>query len=271
MNTSHLNKAVFFPIMIAVFFCAHAQEKPVHNAEELAKKLANPIGGLISVPLQNNIDYDIGSFHGSKYTLNFQPVIPIQISKKYNLITRYILPIVDQHDISGEGDSQSGLSDATVSAFFTPINNKGGSIWGVGPAFLFPTGTNDFLSARKWGIGPTFIILKQATGLTYGFLTNQLWSFAGDDNRSDINQMFFQPFLTHNWKSGAGISLSSEMNFNWEANTTTISLDPSVSAVTKLGKQAVSVALGPRIPLAAPSGSKPDFGLRATLTFVFPK
>jgi hypothetical protein len=144
-------------------------------------------------------------------------------------------------------------------------------MWGAGPAFLIPTGTNDFLSARKWGIGPTAIILKQAAGLTYGFLVNQLWSFAGDENRSDINQMFFQPFLSHNWKSGAGISLSSEMNFNWEANTTTISLDPSVSAVTKLGKQAVSLALGPRIPLAAPSGSKPDFGLRATLTFVFPK
>jgi len=69
-----------------------------------------------------------------------------------------------------------------------------------------------------------------------------------DEDRSDINQMFFQPFLSHNWKSGAGISLSSEMNFNWEANTTTISLDPSVSAVTKLGKQALSLALGPRIP-----------------------
>jgi hypothetical protein len=264
-------RGAFLASVMQLALLSKAQEKPGANTEELAKKLANPIGGLISVPLQNNIDYDMGSFHGSKYTLNFQPVIPIQLSGKFNLITRYIIPIVDQHDISKEGESQSGLSDATVSAFFTPISNKAGPIWGAGPAFLFPTGTNDFLSARKWAIGPTFIILKQATGLTYGFLANQLWSFAGDESRSDINQMFFQPFLTHNWKSGAGISLSSEMNFNWQANTTIISLDPSVSAVTKLGKQAASVALGPRIPLAAPSGSKPDVGLRATLTFVFPK
>jgi hypothetical protein len=38
-----------------------AQEKPVASAEELAKKLSNPIAGLISVPLQNNIDYGIGA------------------------------------------------------------------------------------------------------------------------------------------------------------------------------------------------------------------
>jgi hypothetical protein len=271
MKITLRNKTLLSIASIAMSFLVKAQEKPAASAEELAKKLANPIAGLISVPLQNNIDYDIGAFHGSKYTLNFQPVVPIQLNQKLNLITRYIVPIVDQHDITGEGDVQFGLSDATVSAFFTPINSKNGLMWGAGPAFLFPTGTNDFLSARQWGVGPTAIILKQATGLTYGFLVNQLWSFAGDENRSDINQMFFQPFLSHNWKSGAGISLSSEMNFNWEANTTTISLDPSVSAVTKLGKQAVSVALGPRIPLAAPSGSKPDFGFRATLTFVFPK
>src|SRR5258705_12580508 len=147
-----------------------AQEKPAASAEELAKKLANPVAGLISVPFQNNIDYDIGPFHGSKYTLNFQPVIPIQFNQKFNVITRYIVPIVDQHDITGEGDIQFGLSDATISAFFTPVSNKNGFIWGAGPAFLIPTGTNDFLSTRNWGIGPTVIILKQATGLTYGVL-----------------------------------------------------------------------------------------------------
>jgi hypothetical protein len=190
------SKILFINVFSSLSICVYAQEKPAASAEELAKKLANPIAGLISVPLQNNIDYDIGPYHGSKYTLNFQPVVPIQLNQKLNLITRYIVPIVDQHDITGEGDIQFGLSDATVSAFFTPINSKNGLMWGAGPAFLIPTGTNDFLSARKWGIGPTAIILKQAAGLTYGFLINQLWSFAGDENRSDVNQMFFQPFLS---------------------------------------------------------------------------
>jgi len=71
------------------------------------------------VPFQNNVDCGIGTYHGSKYTLNFQPVIPISLSPKLNLITRYVIPIVDQHDITGEGEDEFGLSDATISGFFS--------------------------------------------------------------------------------------------------------------------------------------------------------
>jgi len=250
-------------------FCAKAQENA--GAQELAEKLSNPVSGLISVPLQSNLDYGIGSRNGSKYTTNIQPVVPINLSSALNLITRYIVPVVDQRDITGDNTSQFGLGDATVSAFFTPVKVKNGIIWAAGPAFLIPTGTHDLLSTRKWGTGPTALLFRQHSGLTYGFLVNQIWSFAGDKNRSDVNQMFLQPSFTKNFKSGAGISASSEITFNWEAGTTTAFLIPTVSGITKLGKQTVSMAVGPRIPLGAPSDIKSDWGLRAALTFVFSK
>lgn len=249
----------------------NAQEKPGASAQELADKLSNPVASLISVPFQSNVDYGIGPYHGSKYTLNFQPVVPLSLSSKLNLITRYIIPIIDQHDITGEGEDQFGLSDATVSAFFAPANTMNGVIWGVGPAFLFPIGTNDYLSTRKWGIGPTALLLKQTHGLTLGFLANQLWSFAGDKNRSDVNQMFLQPFFSKSWKSGASAGINSEITFNWEANATTAFLNPIITGITKLGKQTVSITVGPRIPLAGPENGKADFGFRGVLTLVFPK
>jgi hypothetical protein len=83
--------------------------------------------------------------------------------------------------------------------------------------------------------------------------------------------MFLQPFFAKSWKSGASVSVNSEMTFNWEANSATISLNPLVSGVTKLGKQTIQLGIGPRIPLSYPSEAKPDFGIRAALTFVFPK
>jgi len=256
-----------------ISFCliAKSQEKSAANAQEVADKLSNPVSGIVSMPFQNNIDYGIGTFNGSKYTLNFQPVIPIALGKNLNLITRYVIPIVDQRDVTGENTSQFGLSDATVSAFFTPVKTRNGLIWGAGPAFLFPIGTDDLLSTRKWAVGPTAILLKQLNGFTYGFLVNQLWSVAGEKNRPDVNQMFLQPFIAKNWKSGAGISLSGEVTENWESSTTTVFLNPVVNGVTKLGKQIVQLGIGPRIEIAGPSGSKSDFGLRAVLTFVFSK
>lgn len=252
---------------------ANAQEQTqakAANAEDVAKKLSNPVANLISVPFQSNVDYGIGAYHGSKYTMNFQPVIPIPLGQKVNLITRWIVPVIDQNSISAEGRSEFGLSDATISGFFSPTNGKNGITWGLGPAFLVPIGTSDFLSTRKWGAGPTAVILQQKKGWTYGFLVNQIWSFAGDEHRADVNQMFFQPFLAYNWKSGGGITLNSEQTYNWVTHTTTIFINPIISAVTKLGSQTVSLAVGPRIPAVGPDDVMPEFGLRGVITLVFP-
>jgi hypothetical protein len=51
------------------------------DASELAKKLSSPVAALISVPLQSNFDFGLGpNEDGFKYTLNFQPVIPISLN-----------------------------------------------------------------------------------------------------------------------------------------------------------------------------------------------
>src|SRR5690606_14850807 len=115
------------------------------------------------------------------------------------------------------------------------VSPKQGSFtWGVGPAILIPTGTDDYLTTDKFGIGPTAVALKQSGGWTYGALVNQIWSIAGDDDRADVNQMFLQPFMTYNWKSGAGLGANMELTQNWESSDTTLWLNPIVSGVTSL-------------------------------------
>lgn len=259
--------------LILIWFCAgsiYAQdEAPKDDVAELAKKLSNPVANLISVPFQNNTDYGIGPNNGSRNTMNFQPVLPLSLTEKWNMINRMVLPIITQYDITAPGAKENGLSDAVVTAFFSPKQSK--LIWGAGPAFLIPTGTEDLLTSKKFGVGPSALVLQQKNGWTFGALINQIWSVAGSDDRPDVNQMFVQPFLVHNWKSGAGLGLNAEWTQNWQADTSVVWLNPTVSGVTALGKQKVSLAIGPRFNIIAPEAMRADWGWRAVVTFVFPK
>lgn len=264
-------KWLFFSFVFSlVYNGANGQEadKPGASAQEIADKLANPVASLISVPLQNNLNYGIGPYNGSKYTINIQPVVPFKLNENLNLITRYILPVVDQRDITGENTHQFGLSDATVTAFFAPKTK--GIILGFGPAFLVPTATDKFLGTEKFGVGPSALVMHQGKGLSVGFIANQIWSVAGNQDRADFNQFYTQIFLSHSYKSGASLGVNAEITQNWEANTTLITLNPSIGAVTKVGKQMVQFAVMPLIPIVGPSSIKPDWGLRAVVAFVFP-
>lgn len=266
--------AVVATIVLLTAIPASGQEAPAsaepvaNNAAELAKKLSNPIANLISVPFQSNWDVGIGASHGSRMVLNIQPVVPIRLSERLNLITRYIVPVVSQYDVTGDHSSQRGLGDAVVTAFLSPT--KGGVTWGVGPVFLVPIATDDVLGSKKFGIGPSVVALKQSGGWTYGGLANHIVSVAGDKNRSDASATFLNPFMAYNWKSGAGVTMTVEYTHDWENDVDVAVVHlPIFTAVTKFGQQTVSLGVGPRLHVAP--DTRPDYGFRGVLTLVFPK
>jgi len=244
----------------------HATDAPeveaeTDEADKLAKQLSNPISSLISVPFQANEDFGYGPSHnGYKFTLNIQPVIPISISKDWNLILRTIFPVVSQHDLFyvenvpkslgiTQNRSQDGLSDTTQSFFFSPKHpGPFGLIWGIGPVFLYPTGTHPFLGTGTFSIGPTVVVLKQMGGLTAGVLMNQLWSVAIQEGRQSFSQMFLQPFLAYTTKTHTTFTISTESTANWN-NTPgdakwTVPLIFQISQILKIGKQPISLQIG---------------------------
>lgn len=88
------------------------------------------------MPFQNNFEFNLGpNDEGFRYTLNFQPVVPVSLSQDYNLIIRTIVPIISQGDVI-PNTSQGGLGDIVQSFFFSPKKPVGGLILGFGPVFL---------------------------------------------------------------------------------------------------------------------------------------
>ncbi len=240
------------------------------SEQELAKKLANPVASLISVPLQENLDFGIGPNDGVRSTLNIQPVIPIAIADDWNLIIRTIVPLTYQNDVTGPTSDEFGLGDTTQSFFFSPASSRGGVIWAIGPVLAYPTATDRALGSEKWGAGPTGLILKQAGKNTFGLLANHIWSFAGDDDRNDISSTFIQPFFSHTTAKATTFGINAETSYDWKGDNWVVPINLTVTQLTKLGEQPISVGGGVRYYVEKPEGG-PDWGIRLIFTLLFPK
>lgn len=261
---------VLAAMALALAAPARAQDD---QAAELAKKLSNPLATLISVPMQYNQD-DYGGVNdgASVRRLNIQPVIPFSLNKDWNLISRTIVPLVDQRDFPGAAVNESGLGDITASLFFSPKSpTAGGWIWGVGPVFLLPTATQDALGAEKWGIGPTAVALNQAGPWTVGMLANHIWGAGGNDSRSNVSASFLQPFLTYTTKTHTTFSANTESTYDWKNEQWQVPLNVAVAQLFKIGTQMLQFQVGARYWADAPAGGPDGWGLRLQLTLLFPR
>lgn len=241
--------------------------------EELAKQLQNPVADLISVPFQFNYDQNISvNDDGERITLNLQPVVPFEFGQNWNIITRTILPVVYQDEIFPGAGSQSGISDIVQSVFFSPkAPTPSGWIWGAGPVLLLPTGSDDLLTTDKWGAGPTAVALTQKGPWSYGGLVNHIWSFAGDDDRDEVNSTFLQPFLAYTTHSAWTFSLNTESTYNWENEEWSVPINAHLSKVVNIGGQMISLVGGLRYWVESPDSGPEGFGFRFNIIFLFPK
>jgi len=243
------------------------------QAAELAKKLSNPVASLISVPLQYNRDEYGGANDGASATkLVIQPVVPFSLNEDWNLITRTLIPLVDQKDFPVAALNESGLGDITPSFFFSPKSpTAGGWIWGAGPVFLLPTATKDALGTEKWGLGPTGVALKQSGPWTVGILAGHIWSVAGNDSRADVSATTLQPFFSYTTKTHTTIGAYTESVYEWKGEQWQVPLIFQAGQLFKVGPQIMQLAVAAKYWAEAPDNGPEGWGLRLQLTLLFPK
>ena len=255
-----------------VLVCATPPVWAQHDDAELAKKTQNPVADLISVPFQNNVNFGVGPHDDVQYILNIQPVIPFRLTEDWNLISRTIVPLIYQPELAPGVGEVFGLGDIQESLFFSPAK-PGKVIWGVGPIFQFPTATDDSLGQGKWGAGPTAVALTVHGPWVLGALVNNVWSFAGDSDRRDVNQMLLQPFVNYNLPDAWYVVTAPIITADWEADSDdrwTVPIGAGVGKIVRLGKLPVNAQASAYYNVIRPDNAA-EWQLRIQIQLLFPR
>jgi hypothetical protein len=247
---------------------------------ELAKKTQNPIADLISLPLQNNLNFGYGAkdapeSSSTQYVLNVQPVVPVTVTDELNLITRPIIPVIRQPDLIDGGDTW-GLADIQLQTYLSP-SKWDKPIFGIGPVLQFPSATNgEKLGTEKWSAGPGVVALVMPGKWVIGALADNIWSFAGDSDRDNVNLMTVQPFVNYNFEKGWYVSSGPIITANWAAhgsdNTWTVPVGGGFGRLIRIGKLPVNLSAQAFDNVVKPDDDPTaDWTLRLQVQFLFPK
>jgi hypothetical protein len=249
---------------------APAQEHPAggESTEALRDAAQNPIANLISVPFQNNTNFSVGPYHQTQNVLNIQPVVPFHLTDDWNLITRWITPIVYQPRVSPQDGPEFGLGNIQPAFYLSPAK-PGAIIWGVGVQTWLPTATDKTLGVNKWGAGPAAVALTIQDPWVYGVLINNVW--AGTSGQR-VNQMLIQPFVNYNLPDGWYLTSSPIITANWlapESDRWLVPLGGGFGRLFKIGKLPVNTQVQAFYDVARPTGAA-SWTLRFQLQFLFP-
>ncbi len=237
---------------------------------DAVKQSQNPIASLVSLPVQSNWNFGIGPDELTQYTGLLQPVIPLTVNKRLNLITRPILPLINSPD--GSIGRNHGLGDMQWQNFFVPVPETPSKLtWGIGPSFILPTASNPELGRQVWGVGVSGVAVYANGPVVAGMLVNQNWT------ETNASQPFLlQPFFNYNFENGilkkCFFSVSGEFQADWNKDTDQWNnlLGVGIGRGVKIMGQPMSISTR-FAPYLDPIEGGPKWQFRFSLTALFPK
>ena len=237
-------RAVFWPGMISVFLLCVGASADADDTAEIAKQAQNPIASVISVPFQNSTTFDVGENSSVQDSLLIEPVVPFKLTSDWNLITRTIIPVIEQPTLAPGLGNVTGLGDVQPSLYLSPSKPSfGGLIWGIGPSFSFATASDRSLGAGKNSAGLSTALLTIQGPWLVGVLMTDVASIAGQEDRKNVHQFLMQPFVDYNISHGWYLASSPIITANWKAtpgNKWTVPIGGGGGRIFHIGRQAVN-------------------------------
>src|SRR5450755_4192845 len=128
---------------------------------EVNKELTNPISSIWSITFQENtywLNMPTGHSDRNQIAATFQPVLPIALTRDWNLISRPVIPIFNSTPYlnnSGNFHRVTGFGDTVFVTMLSPTERLVGRwLLAAGPTFIFPTASNRRLGQNNGNSDP---------------------------------------------------------------------------------------------------------------------
>jgi hypothetical protein len=240
-----ISKLIGAPLLIATLFTGlSAQEE-----DNSAAQANNPLANMTAFNLQN---YYMGDLSGTDETANqfwLRFAKPISIGDT-SWLMRASLPI-NTFPTLPNGDKKTGLGDLNIFAAYLIDTGNPAVSFGFGPQITMPTATNDALGTDKWSAGFANVLFNASSAkFQYGYLLTWQASFAGDDDRSDVNMGAFQPFAFYQLGQGTYLRAAPIWQYNFENDDYNVPLGIGIGQVIKKDKTVYNIFIEPQFSVA---------------------
>ena len=223
----------------------------------LAAQANNPLANMTAFNLHN---YYIGEQTGSGESAN---QFWLRYAKPFSLggdwLMRASLPI-NSFPTLPDGDKETGLGDLNVFAAYLFDTGNPAVSFGLGPQINAPTATKDELGSEKWSAGLANVLFDaRSAKFQYGYLLTWMASFAGEEDRADVNIGAFQPFAMYQLGKGRYLRSTGIWAYNFETDNYSVPVGIGIGQVIPKGKTVYNVFVEPQWSVADKGPGWPEW------------
>jgi hypothetical protein len=227
----------------------------------------NPLANSTSLNLQNLYTGNLTGIEEPANSVLLRAAQPFQMFGS-TVITRLTLPINTFPD--GAGDHESGVGDLNFFAAYLIDTGNPAISFGLGPQITAPTAADDALGSGKWSAGFANVLFNASSKtFQYGYLLTWQASFAGGEDRSDVNVAAFQPFLFYQLGGGTYLRSTGVMTYDFERDAYAVPVGLGIGQVVQTERGVLNLFVEPQYSVATSGDGQSEWGVFGGLNFQF--
>jgi hypothetical protein len=133
-----------------------------------------------------------------------------------------------------------------------------------------PTASEDATGSGKWSAGIANVLFSaRSPKFQYGYLLTWQASFAGDDDRDDVNVASFQPILIYQLGGGTYLRSTPIMTYDFESDGYTVPLGVGIGKVFKTARGSNNLFIEPQWSVADDGAGWPEWQVFIGFNMIF--